>query len=158
MFALYWATTNSVKPQNLAPLYWVLYLESFQEFLAKELMHQVYVIDVFWGLYSESCLEEGQQEPNLHILLQPQDLLKDAGTVVKEELDQVSILAVKELRIDEAVKDREYDLVKDIHPGLKAILAIGRELPAKVRDSDREILLSNLPTAPDERTDIPLPL
>ena len=78
--------------------------------------------------------------------------------MVKEELDQVTILAVKELRIDEAVKDREYDLVKDIHPGLKAILAISRELPAKVRDSDREILLSNLPTAPDERTDIPLPL
>ena len=121
-------------------------------------MHQVYVIDVLWGLYSESCLEEGQQKPDLHILLQPQDLLKDAGTVVKEELDQVAILAVKELRIDEAVKDREYDLVKDIHPGLKAIFAIGRELPAKVRDSDRKILLSNLPTTPDERTDIPLPL
>ena len=70
----------------------------------------------------------------------------------------MAILAVKELRIDEAVKDREYDLVKDIHPGLKALFAISGQLPAKVRDSDREILFSNLPAAPDERTDIPLPL
>ena len=121
-------------------------------------MHQVYVIDVLWGLRSESCLEEGQQKSDLHILPQPQDLPKDAGTVVKEELNQVAILAVKELRIDEAVEDREHDLVKDIHPGLKALFAISGQLPAKVRDSDREILLSNLPAAPDERTDIPLPL
>ena len=46
-------------------------------------MHQVYVIDVFWGLYSESCLEEGQQEPDLHILLQPQDLLTTSSSLQK---------------------------------------------------------------------------
>ena len=78
--------------------------------------------------------------------------------MAKEELDQVAILAVEELRIDEAVEDREYDLVKDIHPGLKALFAISGQLPAKVCDSDREILFSNLPTTPDKRTDIPLPL
>ena len=69
--------------------------------------------------------------------------------MVEEELDQVAILAVKELRVDEAVQDREYDLVEDIHPGLKALFAISGQLPAEVRDSDREILLSNLPTTPD---------
>ena len=67
----------------------------------------------------------------------------------------MAILAVKELRIDEAVKDREYDLVKDINPSLKAFFAISSKLPAKIRDSDRKILLGNLPTASNQRTDIP---